>query len=109
MTHFFVSIDEKYQRYAGKKILVIGEDLNYYQNAKLATPYLEYRLTRQLLNDTQDVKNLLAIIAAFEADMPEVVIDEKGLFPKLRESIPLLNERYQRSLTTADVYLLKKD
>ncbi len=109
ISSFFVSIDEKYQRYAGKKILVIGEDLNYYQNAKLATPYLEYRLTRQLLNDTQDVKNLLAIIAAFEADMPEVVIDEKGLFPKLRESIPLLNERYQRSLTTADVYLLKKD
>ncbi|MGB3468910.1 MAG: hypothetical protein WBA74_26735 [Cyclobacteriaceae bacterium] len=78
-----------------RKILVLGDNLSFYRSAKSATPYVNWRISKQLYSETAYYDNLLNIIKAFEKDPPDIVFDSEGLFPNVQEKIPLLMYKYQ--------------
>jgi len=78
----------------GKKILVLGDELFNYQSATSATPYLNWRINRTVFQETAYYDNLTNILAAFESDPPEMIVDQEGLMPKVMELIPILKKTY---------------
>ncbi len=91
---------------SGKKILVLGDDLNIYNSAQLATPYLNWRLSIRQLRALDYYDNLSEVYINFNEDMPEIIIDNAQLLPSLTERIPMLKNAYRKEGT---MYYLNSD
>jgi hypothetical protein len=94
---------------AGKKILVLGDDLSIYQKAQLATPYLDWQLSSQQLLAIDYFDNLTEVYNNFSQDMPQIVVDLENVMPQLQSRIPLLESAYQLQPGSTDVYVLKQN
>lgn len=78
----------------GKKVLVLGEDLGYYHNATLATPYLNHRLSKVNLQDHTSLERTALIFQNFQKEKPDMIVDEEGVFEGLLEKMPLLKNQF---------------
>ena len=67
-----------------------------YRTAQLATPYLNWSLAERQLTNLDDFKNVSFVFAAFQSDMPELIIDESGLMDRIFERIPTIRTSYQK-------------
>jgi hypothetical protein len=77
------------------KILVLGNNISFYKNNLLATPYYNWTLSRRHFSDLDNYSNLSNIYSNFLEDMPEVIIDEQGIGTYLFYKIPLLGKEYR--------------
>lgn len=82
--------------FSANKILVIGDELSYYYNNSLATPYLNWTLSKKHLNNVHDYKNVVEIYENLKADPPEIIIDEKNAWPEIAKIIPELGREYRQ-------------
>ena len=89
---------------AGKKVLVLGDDISIYRPAKLATPYLNWQLSSQQLTRVDYFDNLSEVYTNFTADMPDLIIDPSSLMPSISERIPVIKNTYRKG-AEADVYV----
>jgi hypothetical protein len=87
---------EKHRITKGKKILVFGTDIAYYREAKQVTPYLNYHLSKKILSDLEDFESLALAYKNFINEIPDIVVDEDGLFADFLEKVPLLKSRYTK-------------
>lgn len=87
----------------GKKVLMLGQNLNVYRNAQLATPYLNWQLAAQQLTRLNDFENLSSVYDAFRSDMPDLIIDEAQSMEGIFERIPAIKDSY-RKLPGQSVY-----
>ncbi|MCS6822268.1 MAG: hypothetical protein NZ551_10410 [Microscillaceae bacterium] len=78
-----------------KRVLVIGDDLSYYQKASLATPYLDYNLSREHFENLDHYQTVVAVYENFRTDLPDVIIDQKQIMPQILEAVPLLAREYE--------------
>lgn len=102
---YSVTFEEKHEISKGRKILVLGEDMGYYQNASLSTPYLHFRLSKNVIQDQEDLENTVKVYENFLKERPEIVFDEEGVFSGLLDRIPILSQFYEKRGTS---YFLKK-
>lgn len=93
---YAIEFTEKHASTQGKRILVLGEDLGYYQDASLGSRYLNYSLTKNILNDTTDLRNSAEVFRVFSTERPQIIIDEDGLFENLSNRLSPLKEIYQK-------------
>lgn len=93
----------------GKSIWVTGNDIDLYQSGKLATPYLNWDISRQSLNNTDYYDHLTEIYLHMKEDMPEVIVDNQGIIPQLFEKLPTINMHYQKLEGFDRVYQLKSN
>lgn len=96
------SYDERVQ---GKKILMLGENINVYKHAQLATPYLDWQLSAPKLRGADYYDNLSQVYINFSKDMPEIIIDETQIMPPLLSRIPKLKAAYQKQ---GNLYFLRQ-
>ena len=89
---------------AGKKVLVLGDDLSIYRHAKLATPYLHWQLASEQLTHVDYFDNLSEVYDNFTTDMPDLIIDQSSLMPLISERIPVIKNAYRKG-KEADVYV----
>jgi len=89
-----------------KKLLVLGNDPGLYRNARLATPYYEWALVEPHFSSLNSMETLSVLYSDFERDMPEVIIDQKGVMQKVFYRIPMLEKKY-RKLDEHPVYILE--
>lgn len=80
-----------------KKILVLGNELGFYANAKLGAPYLNYPMSKKILESTDDHQTMAEIYQSFVKEKPEIIIDEEGVFERLMTRIPALQRTYEKS------------
>lgn len=102
---YSVTFSEKHQETAGKSILVLGNDLGYYQGAYLATPYLNYNISKEILLDYNSFGKMADVYQDFLKEKPEMIIDADGVFEQLLEKIPLLKDSYLKK--SEGIYVLK--
>ena len=88
----------------GKKLLIIGDELDAYMNAYPATPYLNWNLSRKHFNHINSFNNLSLIYDNFLNDLPEVILDQKQVIPELFRQMPTIGSLYTKQ---EDAYLLK--
>lgn len=102
----------KESRYAGllegKKILVLGEELAHYQNASLATPYLNWRLSQIQIKQLNYFDNSAEVFVNFNEDLPEVIIDQDESIPALMTIMPTIASQYIHHEGYPEIYLLKE-
>ena len=103
---YAVTVSDNHSLTQGKKVLVLGEDLGYYHSAALATPYLNYRLSKINLQNQTSLERTALIFQNFLNERPEVIVDEEGLFEEVLERMPLLDELYEKDYKKT--YLLKQ-
>lgn len=92
-----------------KKVLVLGHQLDIYQKATPATPYLNWQLSSRQLSGIDYFGNLTEVFNNFSRDMPEVIVDLEGAMPQLQDRIPLLENSYRRQAGRQDIYLLQQN
>ncbi|WP_229800492.1 hypothetical protein [Mongoliitalea lutea] len=102
---YTVKQENRHEIANGKKVLVLGTDLGYYWNASLATPYLNYFHSKKLLTNYLDMSSMAQVYQAMRMDMPEIIIDEEGVFMELIHVFPSFKELYV--LERRGVYVLK--
>lgn len=78
-----------------KKILYLGKNYSVYRSASLATPYFNWDLSKLHLNYSGYFDNLTAIYRNFKRELPEVIIDEKGIMIEVMSKMPTIKEAYQ--------------
>ena len=92
---YAIDFVEKHQSTEGKRVLVLGDDLGYYRDASLGSRYLNYRLSKNILNDTTELRNSAEVFRVFSAERPQIIIDQDGLFETLLNRLSPLQELYQ--------------
>lgn len=81
----------------GKKIVVFGQGMELYRDATLATPYLNWELSKLHLENLDYYDNLTAVYKNFREDMPDLIVDKENVMPKLAGKIPALEKAYRRT------------
>lgn len=103
-----IAKESSYQQItSGKKILVIGDHIELYGNASLATPYLDWQFSQMHLENLDYYDNLTEAFINFSEDLPEVIIDEKNVVEKLFDKMPTIALKYSQHPSLDHVYLLR--
>ena len=92
---------------SGAPILVLGDDLGYYLDARPATPFIHYGLAKQYLLDLDDFGKKTKIFYHFMNERPEYIMDQEGVFESILPYFPPLALRYER--ISEHVYRLKSN
>ncbi|WP_291722852.1 hypothetical protein [Bernardetia sp.] len=77
-----------------EKIWVLGENHGYYINNTPVTPYLDWKITQNRIEQLDNYEALLLFYDQIEKEKPQFIIDEERQFPVIFEKIPLLSEKY---------------
>jgi hypothetical protein len=89
----------------GKKILVLDNDLSLYRNNTLATPFLNWNLSRGILEQPDYYDNVIFVYESFKNDPPQIIIDKNNVMAGFFERIPELKSSY--SAEKPGVYVSK--
>ncbi|HSI75828.1 MAG TPA: hypothetical protein VK957_08030 [Lunatimonas sp.] len=96
---------DRHQIQDGARVLVLGKDLGYYQNAVPATPFINIGLAKQYLHDMEDYGKKTKVFRHFMEESPQFIIDEEGVFAQILPYFPQLEQRYE--LVSDGIYQLK--
>jgi hypothetical protein len=88
-----------------KKILVLENNLAYFKNNRLATPYLNWSLAEKTFRNPQYYENVTRVYHWLRTDTPQVIIDRENLMFPFLERMPEIKKEYLRS---GNVYQLRK-
>lgn len=93
---------------SGKRLLVLGDEINHYQNATLATPYLNWDLSQIQLKNLNYYDNSAEVFVNFKEDLPEVIVDQEQTIPMLFKTMPTIASQYIHHEGYPEIYLLKE-
>ncbi len=80
-----------------KKILVLGNSQEAYQDSQSVTPYLDWYLSSQVFTQLGYYDNLTHIYIHLMESRPELIIDESGVMPAVLHKMPQLMNRYKKN------------
>jgi hypothetical protein len=81
---------------AGKRILILQSNLSGYVRNQLATPYLNWKLSRDVFHHPEFYENITAVYHHLRLDPPDEIIDPENLMSPFMERIPALRKAYRR-------------
>jgi hypothetical protein len=88
-----------------KRILVLGNNLSYYLDNQLATPYLNWQLSQAHFANLEYYSGMIAVYENLQKDMPEIIVDEAGMATQIFDKVPILQMSYTKQ---GKLYFLKK-
>jgi len=90
----FVGKPQPDSELSDKRILVLSDQLYYYQSNRLATPLLDWKLSEQILNDIDYYENLTWLYKALQDDPPDLIIDPENYMKHFFELAPKFKSEY---------------
>ena len=81
------------------KLLVLSDEVEYYQHNKIATTFINWRIDQEYFNNLDDYNNISFIYEKLNEDLPDVIIDPKNYCEKLFSFLPSIEEKYTKSGT----------
>jgi hypothetical protein len=90
----FVTESPYAQRVRNKKVMVLGDDLPLFAQNRLAGSFLEWRISREVVENMNTYENVIYLHEQFQNDAPEVIVDPDDLFPRIAARIPELSKMY---------------
>lgn len=91
--------------YSRKTILILGDDNSAYFGSKPSTKYLNWSISKQQLKNPNTYQEVVAINESFRNDLPQVILDQENVVPRIFELLPDLEKRYRKE--KAGTYVLK--
>jgi len=95
-SRMYINAARKQPPVANKTVMVLGDDLSVYRNNRLGGYFLDWRLSERTLNGVQYYDHVLKIDEMFRTFPPDVILDQRGMFPSLAGRIPTLTTRYKK-------------
>jgi hypothetical protein len=83
--------------YKGKRIFITGRNIDAYYSNYMATGYLSWNLARKDFENPNNYLSISNIYNNFTKDMPDVIIDEENVMPKVFDNIPDLAKKYKKT------------
>jgi hypothetical protein len=87
-----------------EKIMVLGPQIEEYQNNQMAGPFVNWELSKSLFTNLNQYKTIIMMHDYFSTDMPTYIYDPESNFKKLGYYLPDLTNQY----VLVDVHLYKK-
>ena len=97
-------VSEEAERPLGKRILVLENRIELYRDNFLATPFLDWALTREIFQHPDYYQNVTQVYSSFKNDPPEVVFDQENLLQDFLKKMPEIQSQYVRQ---GDRYIRK--
>lgn len=88
--------ESKMPKVSNKKILVLDDDITVFRENTLATPFLNWRLSRDIFENPDYYENVIMVYDALKNDPPQIIIDQNDLMKKFFERMPELKKKYTR-------------
>lgn len=89
-----VARDDSNQK--GKRILVLDEQWEAYANNNLASPFLDWNLSRSIFTQPEFYENVILVSNGLKSDPPEMIRDRHNLLLPYLERLPELRKEYKR-------------
>lgn len=89
--------------YNDKKIAVLGNDFSMFINNKQASSFYNWQLAAPYFNGMEYYAKVETVYKGFASDMPDVIIDQHNVLPKVFDRIPFLQNSYKKT-TIIGVY-----
>jgi hypothetical protein len=93
----FVPADDA--AYSGKRLLVLDESWSIYRNNKLASPFLNWQLAKEVFSQPEYYENIIRVYEGIKSDPPEVIRDKNDLLKPFMDRLPELKKLYTRKGT----------
>jgi len=88
--------DARYHAVKNARILVLGDDYNYYAVNQAATPYINWQLAQEDFGQLDTYYAVFKIVRNITASRPDYIVDEARLMPQLQHKAPLEFSRYRQ-------------
>ena len=88
----------------GKRILILDNTPDLYKSNFLATPFLDWRLSREIFSHPDYYQNVTSVYHSFKHDPPEIVLDPENLLKHFFHRMPDVESNYIRQ---GDRYIRK--
>jgi hypothetical protein len=88
----------------GKRLLVLGDAIQLYDQNFLATPYLNWNLSQDIFRNPDYYEHVTQVFHAFKTDPPDVVIDRGNLLKEFFDRMPEIKSEY---IHRGDQYIRK--
>lgn len=79
-----------------KRILVMDPSIHLYRNNYLATPFLNWKLSQNILRNPDYYENVTQVYHAFKNDPPDIVIDGEDLLRAFFDRMPAIKDEYEK-------------
>jgi len=89
-------VKEGDEKLKDKKVLILDNNLEPYINCQHATPFLDWSIVEELFTNLDYYDNQVTIYNGFKNDMPDIILDPKGVMPDLFDKIPVLAANYKK-------------
>lgn len=80
----------------GKRILVLQDKFDAYYSNYLATPFLNWNLSKQIFRNPEYYANVTQVYSAFKSDPPAMIIDSNNLLEDFFKRMPEVSAKYSR-------------
>lgn len=80
----------------GKKVMHLGNGYGIYQGNELGGYFLNWDLSRPILENAERYRNVEIVASCFNEYPPDVVVDEENLLDDFFGRIPSLQSNYRR-------------
>jgi hypothetical protein len=82
------------EQYENKAVVVFGKEFNIFLCNKHATPFVNWHLSKTYLQDMEHYESVVNVAKGFSESLPDVIIDEENVMPKIFDRIPFLRRSY---------------
>jgi hypothetical protein len=96
--NYIIKTSEKHQLPLKTSVMVLGNDIRYYLESDLGSPYINFPLSYMYLQAQEENEKLIRIYRDITVENPGYIIDPNGLFKLWMKKIPKLNELYQEEV-----------
>ena len=96
-----LSQQKPFSKFSGSTVLVLGDDLSFYEHNKLATPYLNWELSQRHFGRLNEYQAVYELYLNFRKESPAYIVDHAGLMPELKHKLPSVFAGYEPTQTTA--------
>lgn len=83
------------QEYAGKRLLVLSDDLSEYQAGSVAGYFSEWALASTVFREPEYYENIILLERLFREDPPEVIVDPENLMSRVFRYLPEAANKYR--------------
>jgi hypothetical protein len=87
---------EQKEQIKNKRVMIVGDDFGIYLHNQLAGYFLDWGLSRKVLEHPDYYENVIQVYNSLRQDPPDVIIDPNDLMKSFFRRIPELQLKYKR-------------
>ena len=85
------------EKASGKNIMILTPDINVLNVSKLASPFLNWRVSKEVFENPDVYENIILVYKSLEKEKPDLIIDPQGVMGEFFKKMPGLESKYNQA------------